>query len=67
MKIKDFIENEAELSESDWDSEDEDERNMDTYDTEEADKEVFNEDQLKSDLEKIHMYVYSIVTVNFKF
>lgn len=55
LKLKDFLENEAELSGSDWDSEDEDEKGLDVLEKEEGDEEKFDEDQLKKDLEKIHM------------
>lgn len=55
LKVKDFVENEAELSESDWDSEDEDEKGLDRMEKEEGDEEKFDENELRKDLEKIHM------------
>lgn len=55
LKLGDFFENEAELSESDWDSADEDEKDLDTLDMEAGDAEKFDEKKLRSDLEKIHM------------
>lgn len=55
LRPKDFLENEAELSESDWDSEDEDEKGLDRMEKEEGDEEKFDEDELRTDLEKIHM------------
>lgn len=51
----DFLEEEAELSESDWDSADEDEKDLDRLDFEEADEEHMDEDEVKNQLEKIHM------------
>ncbi|KAH1014426.1 claspin isoform X1 [Dendroctonus ponderosae] len=55
FKLKDFVEAEAELSESEWGSEDEDEKDMDKLEFELGDTETFDEEQVKSDLEKIHM------------
>lgn len=55
MRPKDFLENEAELSESEWGSEDEDEKGLDVLEKEEGDEEKFDEDELRKDLEKIHM------------
>ena len=52
---KDFFENEAELSESDWDSADEDEKDLDTLEWEEGDAENLDQHQLKEQLDKIHM------------
>lgn len=51
----DFLEEEAELSESDWDSADEDEKDLDKLDFEEADEEHIDEDKMKDQLGKIHM------------
>lgn len=53
--LKDFVEAEAELSESEWGSEDEDEKGMDKLEFELGDTENFDQEQIKSDLEKIHM------------
>lgn len=55
MKINDFLEKEAELSESEWGSADEDERDLDEMEREKGDEEVFDENQVKNDLERIHM------------
>lgn len=43
------------MSESDWDSEDEDEKGLDTLEFEQADNENYDEDKMKTALEKIHM------------
>lgn len=53
--MEDFLENEAELSESEWGSADEDEKGLDELEFEEADNEKIDENQVKRDLEKIHM------------
>ncbi|XP_008208513.1 claspin-like [Nasonia vitripennis] len=52
---KNFLENEAELSESDWDSADEDEQGMDKLEFEEADAEEIDEDKMKEQLDRVHM------------
>lgn len=49
-----FVENEAELSESEWGSADEDERDLDRYDIEVGDEEQYDQRQLQRELEKIH-------------
>lgn len=51
----DFLEEEAELSESDWDSADEDEKDLDKLEFEEADDEHIDEHEVKDQLEKIHV------------
>lgn len=55
MRLADFVENEAELSESEWGSADEDERGLDELEFEDGDKEKLDEEQVKRDLERIHM------------
>ncbi|XP_058809152.1 claspin isoform X3 [Phymastichus coffea] len=52
---KKFLENEAELSESDWDSADEDERGLDKLEYEEGDAEDIDEEKMKNELDRIHM------------
>uniref|UniRef100_A0A182JRJ2 Claspin n=1 Tax=Anopheles christyi TaxID=43041 RepID=A0A182JRJ2_9DIPT len=49
-----FLENEAELSESEWGSADEDEKDLDRYDVEVADEEQYDQQKLQQELEKIH-------------
>lgn len=53
--MADFFEAEAELSESEWGSADEDEKDLDTLEFEQGDTEKFDEKQLRTDLERIHM------------
>ncbi|XP_037028730.1 claspin [Bradysia coprophila] len=53
-KISDFFENEAELSESEWGSADEDERNLDKFEMELGDEDEFDQNQLMSELDRIH-------------
>lgn len=55
MRPGDFLEKEAELSESDWDSADEDEKGLDILEAEQGDADVFDEKKIRNDLEKIHM------------
>ncbi|XP_044744111.1 claspin-like [Coccinella septempunctata] len=55
IKASDFFEEEAELSESEWGSEDEDERNLDDLEFEKGDEENFDEDKLRTDIEKLQM------------
>ncbi|XP_055586994.1 claspin-like, partial [Uranotaenia lowii] len=50
-----FLEKEAELSESEWGSADEDEKDLDRYDIELGDEEKFDQNQLQQELERIHM------------
>lgn len=49
-----FFEREAELSESDWGSADEDEKNLDQYEIELGDEDVFDKEEIRDELEKIH-------------
>lgn len=49
-----FLEREAELSESEW-SGDEDERGLDALEAEAGDADVLDEDQVASQLGRIHM------------
>lgn len=51
----DFLEEEAELSESDWDSADEDEKDLDKLEFEEGDNEHIDEHKIKDELGKIHV------------
>uniref|UniRef100_A0A1B0B5F4 Claspin n=1 Tax=Glossina palpalis gambiensis TaxID=67801 RepID=A0A1B0B5F4_9MUSC len=55
QEAEQFFENEAELSESDWGSADEDEENdLDKYDIELGDEDEFDKDKLREELGKIH-------------
>lgn len=54
IRPTDFIEKEAELSESEW-SGDEDEKGLDFLDMEAGDEDKLDNDQVRSQLEKIHM------------
>uniref|UniRef100_A0A0A1X4S3 Claspin homolog n=1 Tax=Zeugodacus cucurbitae TaxID=28588 RepID=A0A0A1X4S3_ZEUCU len=49
-----FFEKEAELSESEWGSADEDEKNADQYEMEIGDEDVFDKEELRDELGKIH-------------
>lgn len=51
---KKFFEAEAELSESEWGSEDEDEKDLDKLEKEEGDEDEIDEDQMRNQLGKIH-------------
>ncbi|KAI4497830.1 hypothetical protein M0802_007156 [Mischocyttarus mexicanus] len=50
-----FFEEEAELSESDWGSADEDEQDLDKLEIEEGDEDDIDENKVHNQLEKIHM------------
>ncbi|XP_017014336.2 claspin [Drosophila takahashii] len=54
MRAANFVDKEAELSESDWGSADEDEKNMDNYDVELGDEDQFDRDKLRHELGQIH-------------
>ncbi|KAH8274456.1 hypothetical protein KR026_010503, partial [Drosophila bipectinata] len=54
FRASNFVEKEAELSESEWGSADEDEKNMDTYDIELGDEDQFDREQLRNELGQIH-------------
>lgn len=51
----DFLDKEAELSEEEWESEDEDEQGLDLLEMEEADREQINERKLQRELGQMHM------------
>jgi hypothetical protein len=53
--VAEFFEDEAELSESEWDSADEDEQGLDTMELEEGDAETLDQRQMKEQLDKIYM------------
>ncbi|XP_017060070.1 claspin isoform X2 [Drosophila ficusphila] len=54
MRAANFVDKEAELSESEWGSADEDEKNMDNYDIELGDEDHFDRDKLRHELGQIH-------------
>lgn len=54
-KASTYLENEAELSESEWGSADEDEKNLDVYEKELGDEDDFDKDKLQSELDRIRM------------
>jgi len=53
-RVGEYFEKEAELSESEW-SGDEDEQGLDQLEEEAGDKDVFDQDQMASQLGRIHM------------
>lgn len=55
QKASEYFQNEAELSESDWGSSDEDEKDLNEFDQELGDEDEFDKDQLKHDLERIRL------------
>lgn len=56
-KASEFFENEAELSESEWGSDDEDEKDNDQYEAELGDLDKFDKNKLRGELERIRLYV----------
>ncbi|XP_052865409.1 claspin-like [Anopheles cruzii] len=52
--VKNFVEIEAELSESEWGSADEDEKGLDQYDIEMGDEDQYDQNQLQQELGKLH-------------
>lgn len=54
-KVSDFFEDEAELSESEWGSEDEDEKHLNRYEAELGDADRFDKTKLKGELERIRL------------
>ncbi|KAH8302928.1 hypothetical protein KR044_012035, partial [Drosophila immigrans] len=54
LRAANFVEKEAELSESEWGSADEDEKNMDKYDIELGDEDEFDKEELRHELGQIH-------------
>jgi len=63
VSAKDFFDEEAELSESDWSSDDEDRLVglNDKLEEEEGDKDKLDENIVKDGLDKIYMYVYKFI------
>ncbi|XP_033606805.1 claspin isoform X3 [Cryptotermes secundus] len=53
--VAEFFEDEAELSESEWESADEDEQGLDTLESEEGDAEKLDQRKVKEQLDKIYM------------
>jgi hypothetical protein len=53
--VAEFFEDEAELSESEWDSTDEEEQGLDTLEFEEGDAEKLDQRKVKEQLDKIYM------------
>jgi hypothetical protein len=55
QEAAEFFEDEAELSESEWNSTDEDEQGLDTLEFEEGDTETLDQRIVKEQLNRIHM------------
>lgn len=56
-KASDFVDSEAELSESEWGSADEDEKGMNQYEAELGDADKFDKNKLRDELERMRLYV----------
>lgn len=54
-KASEYFENEAELSESEWGSADEDEKNLDVFEGELGDEDEFDQAKLQTELERIQL------------
>lgn len=54
-KASEFVENEADLSGSEWGSADEDEKDLDRFEKELGDEDLFDQSKIQSELERIHM------------
>lgn len=54
-KASEFVENEADLSGSEWGSADEDEKDLDRFEMELGDEDLFDQSKIQSELERIHM------------
>lgn len=54
-KAFEYFENEAELSESEWGSADEDEKDLDNFEGELGDEDEFDRIKIQSELERIRM------------
>lgn len=54
-KASAYLENEAELSESEWGSADEDEKGLDVLEHELGDEDEFDKDKIQSELERIRL------------
>lgn len=54
-KASEFVENEADLSGSEWGSADEDEKDLDRFEVELGDEDLFDQSKIQSELERIHM------------
>lgn len=66
VSAKDYFDDEAELSESDWSSDDEDRLVglNDKLEEEEGDKDKLDENIVKDGLDKIYMYDYTFICNN---
>lgn len=55
MKASEYVDKEAELSESEWGSDDEDEKEMNRYEAELGDLDNFDKNKLRDELERIRL------------